>query len=167
MKLSDSFMQEDKTEAYEWTAYIKNINKNPDQVLQKKCKPLYHYCKFVDMVRNNLKNGMGDHEAINKAVDDAIKANLLDGFFRRQKAEVIGMILTEFNQEIYEENVREDGYLEGYDDGRNTGIIEGIARGESKKAAEDAKNLLKENIPPEIISRCTGIPLAQVMELAT
>ena len=110
---------------------------------------------------------MGDHEAINKAVDDAIKANLLDGFFRRQKAEVIGMILTEFNQEIYEENVREDGYLEGYDDGRNTGIIEGIARGESKKAAEDAKNLLKENIPPEIISRCTGIPLAQVMELAT
>ena len=60
------------------------------------------------------------------------------------------MILTEFNQELYEKNVREDGYLEGQAD----------------KAIEDAENFLRENITPEIIARCTGLPLEQVMKLA-
>ncbi len=60
------------------------------------------------------------------------------------------MILTEFNQELYEKNVREDGYLEGQAD----------------KAIEAAENLLKENISPEIIARCTGLPLEKVQELA-
>ena len=60
------------------------------------------------------------------------------------------MILTEFNQELYEKNVREDGYLEGQAD----------------KAIEAAENLLQENISPEIIARCTGLPLEKVQELA-
>ena len=60
------------------------------------------------------------------------------------------MILTEFNQELYEKNVREDGYLEGQAD----------------KAIEDAENFLRENITPEIIARCTGLPLEKVQALA-
>ena len=66
------------------------------------------------------------------------------------RQEVIGMILTEFNQELYEKNVREDGYLEGQAD----------------KAIEDAENFLRENITPEIIARCTGLPLEKVQALA-
>lgn len=76
-----------------------------------------------------------------------ISMNLLDGFFRRQKAEVIGMILEEFNEEIYKQNVREDGYMEGLSDGQK------------QKALESAENLFREEIPLEIISRCIGLPL--------
>ena len=67
MKLSDSFMQTDKSGAYEWTAYAKNINENPNQALQKNCTPLYHYCKFVAKIRDNKKAGMDNRDAIDRA----------------------------------------------------------------------------------------------------
>jgi predicted transposase YdaD len=110
------------------------------------------------MVRENAQIGFSDSDAIERAVDEAIKGNLLDGFFRRQKAEVIGMILEEFDEELYKQNVREDGYLEG--------VEEGISRGQRQKALEDAENFLREGIPLETISKCIGLPLEQVREIA-
>ena len=68
------------------------------------------------------------------------------------------MILTEFDEEVFKQNVREDGYLEGLADGRTEGA--------SQKAIEDAENFLKEGISTEIIARCTGLPLEKVQELA-
>ncbi|MBQ5498822.1 MAG: hypothetical protein IIT73_03360 [Treponema sp.] len=41
---------------------------------------------------------MGKEEAVDEAVKWAIKENLLDGFFRKQKAEVTGMSLTELTK---------------------------------------------------------------------
>ena len=38
-------------------------------------------------------------------------------------------------------------------------------RGMEQKAVEDARNFLNEGIAPEVISRCTGLPLDQVLEL--
>ena len=137
-----------------WTAYFKNINENHNKVLQKKCKPLYDYSKFVAMVRENAQKGFSDSEAIEKAVDEAIKEKLLSGFFKRQKAEVIGMILEEFDEEIFKKNVREDGYLEGVTDGQR------------QKAFESAENLLREGDSVEKVARCIGLSLEQVREIA-
>ena len=64
------------------------------------------------------------------------------------------MILTEFDEELFKQNVREDGYEEGWADGKQ------------EKATEDAENFLRENIAPEIIARCTGLPLEKVLEIA-
>ena len=41
----------------------------------------------------------------------------------------------------------------------------GRIKGEEEKAIEDAKNFLKEKISPEIIARCTGLKLEEVLEL--
>ncbi len=49
-----------------------------------------------------------------------------------------------------------------YDDGKAAGILEG----KQKKAVEDARNFLKEGISAEIISRCTGLSLEEVKNLA-
>ncbi|MBQ2081185.1 MAG: hypothetical protein II461_05415 [Treponema sp.] len=102
------------------------------------------------MVRENAQKGFSDSEAIEKAVDEAIKGNLLSGFFKRQKAEVIGMILEEFDEEIFKKNVREDGYLEG----------------QRQKAFESAENLLREGDSVEKVARCIGLSLEQVREIA-
>lgn len=64
------------------------------------------------------------------------------------------MILTEFNEELFKQNVREDGYLEGLEDGKEA------------KAVETAENLLREGLPPEMIARCIGLPLERVMQIA-
>ena len=154
MKLSDSFSHPDASGDYEWTAYVKNINENRNKGLQKKCKALYDYSRFVAKVRENSKNGLDERESIDKAVNEAIRENLLDGFFGRQKAEVIKMILTEFDEELFKQNVREDGYLDG------------IAEGEARKAVEDAENFLREGDSLEKVARCIGLPLEKVREIA-
>ena len=159
MRLSDSFMYKDGNRkpsngAYEFTAYVKNINENHSEGLQKKCNALYDYSRFVGKVRRNKDSGMEVHAAVKKAVDEAIEENLLEGFFARQKAEVIGMILEEFDEERFKRNMRAEGYEDG------------LADGASQKAMEAAENLLREGISIEIISRCTGLSLEKVQELA-
>ena len=155
MKLSESFIHPDESGAYEWSAYVKNINSNHNEPLQKKCKPLYDYSRFVAKVRENTKAGIEYRDAVNDAVSMAIKENLLEGFFERQRSEVIEMILTEFNEEVFKQKVREDGYLGG------------LAEGASKKAMEDAENLLKMNVLTDVqISQAIGLPLEKVQKIA-
>ena len=48
---------------------------------------------------------------------------------------------------------KESGYSIGYDSGLH------------HKALEDAANLLKENVSPEVIARCTGLSLTEVEEI--
>lgn len=158
MKLSESFINPDTSGAYEWTAYIKNINVNHSEGLQKRCKSLYDYSRFVAKVRENTKAGMEDKEAVDNAVRMAIRENLLEGFFARHRAEVIEMILTEFDEEVFKQNVREDGYLEG--------LAEGRTEGASQKAIESAENFLKMGVgTAEQISQAIGLPLEQVLQI--
>ena len=144
MRLSDSFLTPDKSGDFEWTASVININEKRLSPLHKKCKPLYDYARFIAEVRKNAQGRAPKSADVEAAVDWAIKENLLDGFFVRQKAEVMGFILTEFNQETYEKSVREDGYLEGA----------------QQKAIEDAKKLLADGkYTAEEISGLLEIPV--------
>lgn len=112
---------------------------------------MYDYSRFVAKVREDTKAGMEDKEAVDKAVDEAIEENLPDGFFTRQKAEVVGMILEEFNEERFKRNMREEGYEDGAYD----------------KAIEAAKNLLRMNLGTiEQITQATSLSLGKVREIA-
>ena len=53
------------------------------------------------------------------------------------------------------------GYSIGYDSGYGTGYDSGLKNAK----LEDAANLLKENVSPEVIARCTGLSLAEVEEI--
>ena len=89
-------------------------------------------------------------QAAQEAADWAIKENFLDGFVREQKENIIGMCLTEFNEEIAIRNWREDGIIEGA----------------QAKAVEDARNFLAMNVlTPEQIAQAEGLPLEQVLAL--
>ena len=56
-------------------------------------------------------------DAINDAVDCAIKENLLDGFFRLQKEEILGMSLTEYDEEEVAKDLFEEGKEVGHSEG--------------------------------------------------
>ncbi len=105
-------------------------------------------------------------EAANEAVDWAVKEDLLDGLISAEKDEVIGMILSEYNEEAFIKTLREDGYDEGHSDGFVEGRAEGLAEGERKKAVETARNLLTKGINPDIIAECTGLSSQKVKDLA-
>ena len=149
MRLSNAFEQKDGSSKFEWTADVININTSMNESLVKKCKPLYDYVRLVGRISANQGNDMEIGQAVREAVEWACEQDLLDGFVREQKENIIGMCLTEFNEEIAIQNWREDGIIEG----------------ESKKAVETARNLLNEGDSPEKVSRCVGLPLEQVLEL--
>ena len=148
-------MREDKSDNFEWTADVINMNPKCISPLQKKCKPLYDYIRYVYRIKESRKSGMGKEEAVDEAVKWAIKENLLDGFFRKQKAEVTGMSLTEFDEEEFKRVCREDGYEDG------------LADGEARKAFKTAENLLRMNVLTlEQIAQATSLPLEKVRELS-
>ena len=154
MKLSDSFLTKDETGDFQWSATIINLNPNHNATLNKSCIPLYHYVKFVSMITANKKAGIENKEAIEKAVDKAIKENLLEGFFKIHRAEVIGMCL----EAVDEEEARRIWHKDGY--------TEGLTKGRSEKAVEAAINLLKMKIlSPEQIAQAQELPLEKVLEL--
>ena len=150
LHLSDAFELEDKSGDFEWTAEAVNINPNKNESLVKSCKPMYDYVRLVEKISANKKKGMKIEQAVNEAVDWAIRENFLEGFVREQKEEIIGMYLTEYNEERAIRNWREDGIIEGA----------------QQKAVEAARNMLKMNLGiPEQIAQITGLSLEQVLEL--
>ena len=149
MRLSDSFEKSPEPGDFEWTATAININANHNKELQKNCKPLYDYISFVAKTRENLFSGTHKQEAFEKAVDWAIQQNLLEGLFKKYRAEVLDMILTEYDEDFNNKTWYEDG----------------VEDGKKEKALEAAENFLKEGIQPETIAKCTGLSLEQVQEL--
>ena len=131
-----------------------NINEGHNEALHKKCLSLYHYSSFVAKVKTNIENGMKKRAAIEAAVDFAINKNYLDGFFKRQREDVIMFSMTEFDQEAYDRHRRREGYEDGLEEGIH------------QKAVEAAINLLKMGVgTPEQIAQAQGLPLEQVLEL--
>jgi len=156
-RLSDAFItdeQASKSVDFEWTATVININKNHNDSLSKKCEPLYHYIEFVNQVKENLSKGMSRDDAVNEAVDFAIRGKFLEGFFKEKRMKILDDIYTEFDQESYDETLRNDGR------------IEGIQIGVQQASIANAKNFLQEtDLPPEKIARCCSLPLEQVLAL--
>ena len=74
---------------------------------------------------------MAKEEAIKESVNWAEENSLLEGFFKEQKAEVIGMILTEFDEEQAYRTWRADGYTEGLSDGVHEAARSFFANGAS------------------------------------
>ena len=149
MRLSESFLTPDNSGDFEWTATVININEDRLTGIHKNCKSLYDYAKFIAKVRECVKGKEPKYEDIETAVDWAIEEDLLEGFFERQKAEVIGMILAEFNQETYEKCAHDYAYRDGRED----------------KAVEDAVMIVKEfNADPKVAAEKTGAPLDKVLE---
>ena len=55
---------------------------------------------------------------------------------------------------------------EYFDYGKKEGYEQGIEDGVEQEKLVAAKNMLAENIPEDMIVRCTGLPLETVRELA-
>ena len=123
---------------------------------------MYDYVRYVARVNENKKLGMQVPEAVNSAVDWAIKENLLDGYFKQQKEEILANSLTEFDAEEAYRDIRNDGYEEGLAEGLTAGLVQGA----SQKAIEDALNALKMNLSVKQVSQITSLSQEEVRELA-
>ena len=71
------------------------------------------------------------------------------------------MLLSGFNQEIYEKGLREEGWEAGIEEGRKAGIAEGREAGIEEGTEKLVKNLLRNNTPEFVAEQC-GLELEYV-----
>ena len=58
-----------------------------------------------------------------------------------------------------------DARYDGYDEGYEKGISIGLERGAYQTKLEMAKNLLAEGLAPQVVARCTNLPLEEIKGL--
>lgn len=151
LKLSDAFEKKSVAGDFEWTATMLNINLGNNQELLEKCRALYEYASYVAKVKEYGKT-MPLKDAVDRAVNEAIEENYLDGFFRKHKEGVVNVSLTEYNEEEFIENRR----AEGREEGRKEGIKEG--------KMQIILKLLSKGRSCEEISDLLDIPLEEVRQ---
>jgi hypothetical protein len=128
LKLSDAFIHPDPGWEFEWTATMYNLNKGKNDNLLHRCRPLSDYMTLVNYIRDNQKSGMPAQKAIDEAVKRCIKENVLKDFLKKHRAEVMDVCLTEYNEEVFVNGIREDGRIEGHQEGLKAGRAESTAR---------------------------------------
>lgn len=129
LKLSDAFIHPEEIPDIEVTAHMLNINFGHNKKLMDKCKKLEEYAVFIAMIRKYLKTGMETETAIQLAMDECIRNDILAEILRKEKVVVMNSILTELDEQAYAEGLREDGFADGFEDGFEDGLQQGIRKG--------------------------------------
>ena len=97
--LSNAFEKKTDEPELELKVTMLNVNSGYNRELMEKCRTLHEYSMFVGMVRH-YKKRMKIEDAVNKAVDECIKENILRDFLIAQRSEVIAMSIFEYNEEV-------------------------------------------------------------------
>lgn len=148
LRLSDAFIKAINPGDFEWTADMINLNKGCNDSLLEKCRPLAEYMTFVNAVNDLLKT-MPIEKAIDAAVEICIKNGILKKFLLKNKAEVKNMCITEFNEEVFINGIRE----EGLEQGQNL-IVDTIHRLKNGESAEDIINSGIDKTTVELALTC-------------
>lgn len=115
LSLSDLFIQNGKNEtpALECVAVVLNINLGYNLELMEKCNKLKEYAQFIATIRKYQELEVVFEEAVIKAIDECIAKGILDDILRKNKTEVIDMILTEWDEDEFRVFLKEEAWREG------------------------------------------------------
>lgn len=81
-----------------------NINTGNNTEIMKKCRFLKEYTDFIDTIRKYRKMGYTYEHSVKISVDECIAANTLREFLIHNKAGVLKMILSEYDEKLHIEN---------------------------------------------------------------
>ena len=120
-----------------------NINRCHSRELMEKCTHLWEYSKFVSAVNENLSKGNSLKNVIILAMDSCIKKGILLDILVKDRAEVMHMLLTEYDEKKHMKYM----YQDGYEDGRSAHLEEQV-----RKKLEKGKSLevIAEELEEEI-----------------
>ena len=90
-----------------------NINYDHNKRIMSLCKPLTEYSWFIENVRKNKDNDMEIEDAVNKALSDMPDDFQIKDYIISNKAEVVTMCITEYNEVETMEAFKEEGREEG------------------------------------------------------
>ena len=113
-----------------------NINLGKNQKLLDSCIPLKGYSTFIDRVRKNLRN-MPIEEGVDEALRYCIAKDILKDVLEEERSGVMLEMLTEFDEKLYEDSLREEGWEKGLEEGIEKGKEEERKNTESERQRAD------------------------------
>jgi len=154
LRLSDMFKDLDEGEVpnLELTVKVYNINKGHNEELVNRCAVLKEYSTFVYLVKEYVKS-MGLGKAIQLAMADCIRQNVLKDFLEQHSQEVYNMLYGDWDMEEALEVRAEEAEAKG------------VAIGEAKGILRAARQMKAEGMGFDVISRVTGLSGAEVERL--
>ena len=111
LKLSDSFPEGSESDIEAKVRMI-NVNYGRSKQTIDACKPLYEYSRLIQTIRDYKKTINEIEKAVDKAITDMPDDYILKQFLVTHRAEVNGMLVTEYNEEETMERFKEDGVKE-------------------------------------------------------
>ena len=126
LRLSDAFIHPSDGADFEWTATMYNLNKGKNDSLLDKCRPLSDYMTLIEKIREYQSDGLPIKDAIDNAVVACIESGILSDFLKKHRAEVMDVCITEYNEKVFVNSIREEGRLEGMQQGIQQGIQKGM-----------------------------------------
>ena len=112
LRLSDAYTHQEENPSLELIVLQLNINSGYNDELMEKCPMLKDYMLFVERIRA-YRQDMDIDTAVNHAVRECIKENILADFLRKNKREVIAMGIDEYDAELHEKTLIDIGREQG------------------------------------------------------
>ena len=144
--LSDAFPTGRGSGCLECTCEVLNINRGYNRALMEKCHRLWEYSEFSSEIEENIKKGMLREEAVHTAIDTCIEKGILRDILVKQKAEVLHMILTEYDEKKHFRTLFREGKEEGIKEGMEKGIEKGIEIGLTRGREENRRELVRKKL---------------------
>ena len=134
----------------------------------KKCRRLWEYSEFIAEVNDNLDQNMSLKAATVRAMDICIQKGILTDILLSNRAEVLGMLLTEYDEKKHMRTLYREGYEDGFDKGEQAGFSRGEQAGfdRGKKAGFDRgeQNLLERMIHKKLLRGKDAAAIADELE---
>lgn len=117
--LSDAFEKKQDEPALELSVIVYNINLGCNNELLDACCLLKEYAQYVAQVRAYAEK-LPLPEAVEKAVDDCIRNNILAEFLAKNQAEAIAVSIFEYDEEKHMKSERKEWREIGREEGSDT-----------------------------------------------
>lgn len=117
LRLSDAFENKTKIGCMEFECLVLNINYGNNKEIMGKCKSLMGYAILIERIRKHEKREQNLETAVDHAIEECIKDNILADYLRFYWNEVKNLILSEYNEQRHIENEKRWSYEEGREEG--------------------------------------------------
>ena len=138
----------------ELEATLLNISGSNNQKLKEACRTLGEYAIYTDKIRNYTET-MELSEAVDRAMDECIREDVLREFLMKHRAEARAMSIFEYDQERHMQQEREAGIEKGKEQLLRRQVQKNLSRGMSISEIAEVLDETEERIR-EIASEDPG-----------
>ena len=119
--------------------------------------------QFLELVEE--AKAAGHRHPLKWTIQEAVRRNILRDYLERKGGEVLSILMTEYDYATDMAVLKEESYEDGREEGISIGLATGREEGAYQNKLETARNLLSEGLAPQMVARCTDLPLETVLEL--